>query len=215
MPGVYHSTASAPGPRTLPVKLTDQIAIETPVRTRIMEFGRNGNGKAGACDADCPAVLEWPWSIKVDGQPVNPFNANRIEILVPKPGDLEHWIFVNGGGGWDHPVHLHFEEGVTIDRGKDAIGPTEKLVRKDVWRLRPGGIVKIQVRFGEFGGAYVTHCHNTAHEDFAMMLRFQVLRAAGTPQAVVTPTPNPTADGVYFTTPVMSAGADPRAATKS
>ena len=52
---------------------------------------------------------------------------------------------------------------------------TERLVRKDVWRLRPAGRVRFQVRFGEFGGAYVNHCHNTAHEDFAMLLRYQLL----------------------------------------
>ena len=27
-------------------------------------------------------------------------NANRIGILVPKPGEVEHWTYVNGGGGW-------------------------------------------------------------------------------------------------------------------
>ena len=37
--------------------------------------------------------------------------------------------------------------------------PTEKLARKDVWRLRPGGQVQFQVQFGEYGGSYVQHCH--------------------------------------------------------
>ena len=41
--------------------------------------------------------------------------------------------------------------------------------------LRPGGKVQFQVQFGEYGGSYVAHCHNTVHEDFAMLMRLQVL----------------------------------------
>ncbi len=129
-------------------------------------------------------------------------NANRIQLLVPKPGEIEHWTYVNGGGGWDHPIHLHFEEGITMNRGSDRIPATEKLVRKDVWRLRPGGQVQFQIQFGEYGGSYVNHCHNTVHEDFALLMRIQLLTGvAGSPQAAITPTPNPTPAGVVFTTP--------------
>ena len=97
-------------------------------------------------------------------------NANRISLLIPKPGEIEHWTYVNGGGGWDHPIHLHFEEGVTLNRGTDPIPATEKLVRKDVWRLGTAGQrqVTFQIQFGEYGGSYVNHCHNTVHEDFAL-----------------------------------------------
>ena len=41
-------------------------------------------------------------------------NANRVSLLFPKAGEIEHWTYVNGGGGWDHPIHLHFEEGITM-----------------------------------------------------------------------------------------------------
>jgi manganese oxidase len=76
------------------------------------------------------------------------------------------------------------------------------LKRKDVWRLRPGGRVQFQIQFGEYGGSYVNHCHNTVHEDFALLMRIQLLNGvAGTPQATITATPNPTPDGVFFTTP--------------
>jgi hypothetical protein len=40
------------------------------------------------------------------------------------------------------------------------------------------------------------------HEDFALLMRIQLLTGvAGTPQAAITPTPNPTPAGVVFTTP--------------
>jgi FtsP/CotA-like multicopper oxidase with cupredoxin domain len=198
----------------VPAVLTEQIPIVAPVRTRTVEFGRSGEGDSrdpatGQCTPDCPEGAVFPWTIRVNGQAAHSFNANRISELIPKPGEIEHWTLVNGGGGWDHPIHLHFEEGVTIDRGGAAIPATERLVRKDVWRLRPSGKVTFQVQFGEYGGSYVNHCHNTVHEDFALLMRIQLLSAAG-PQVAVTPTPNPTPDGVFFTTPEILPEGDPR-----
>ncbi|MGO4739353.1 multicopper oxidase domain-containing protein [Bosea sp. 2KB_26] len=202
--------------------LTSQIPIVAPVRERTLEFGRSGGGDSrnasdGQCIPDCANADSFPWTIKVNGQAAHSLNANRISLLVPKPGEVEHWTIANGGGGWDHPIHLHFEEGVTIDRGGSAIPATERLVRKDVWRLRPSGKVRFQVRFGEFGGAYVTHCHNATHEDAAMLLRLQLLTPPpgdpgfkGQPQYVVTQTPIPTPNGVTFKQPEILPEGDPR-----
>jgi FtsP/CotA-like multicopper oxidase with cupredoxin domain len=152
--------------------------------------------------------MPFPWTVKINGQEAHSFNANRISELIPKPGEIEHWTYINGGGGWDHPIHLHFEEGVTMNRGGAPIPPTELNVRKDVWRLRDAGRVQFQIQFGEYGGSYVNHCHNTVHEDFALLMRIQLLSAAG-PQVAVTPTPNPTPDGVFFTTPEILPEGDP------
>ena len=49
-------------------------------------------------------------------------------------------------------------------------------MRKDVWHVGQTGNVTFQVGFGEFGGAYVNHCHNTVHEDNAMLLRYDLIR---------------------------------------
>jgi FtsP/CotA-like multicopper oxidase with cupredoxin domain len=211
VPGVTHY-AGVPDRSVVPSVLTEQIPIVAPVRTRVVEFGRSGNGDSrgagGQCTPDCPETATFPWTIRVNGQAAHSMNANRISLLIPRPGEVEHWTYINGGGGWDHPIHLHFEEGVTIDRGKDTIPASEKLVRKDVWRLRPSGRVTFQVQFGEYGGSYVNHCHNTVHEDFAMLMRLQLL---GGERPAVTPTPNPTPDGVFFTRPEILPEGDPRA----
>ena len=87
----------------------------------MIEFGRSGDGdsrdsRTGECTPSCPETATFPWSVKVNGEDAHTFNANRISMLIPKPGEVEHWTFVNGGGGWDHPIHLHFEEGVTMRR---------------------------------------------------------------------------------------------------
>jgi Multicopper oxidase len=159
---------------------------------------------------DCAETATFPWTIKINGQPAHLMNANRISLLIPKAGEIAHWTLVDGGG-WDHPIHLPFEEGVTLDRGPNPIPVTERLVRKDGWRLRAGGSVTFQVQFGEYGGSYVNHCHNTVHEDTAMLMRLQLLTGlAGSPQAAITDTPNPSPDGVTFATPEILPEGDPR-----
>jgi len=205
VPG-YMLHATDPDNSIVPSVLTEQIPIIAPVRTRVVEWGRAGTGDSvqpnGQCIPDCNEANGFPWTVKVNGQAAHSMNANRVSLVYPKPGDVEHWTYINGGGGWDHPIHLHFEEGITMNRGSGAIGPNELLKRKDVWRLRPGGQVQFQIQFGEYGGSYVNHCHNTVHEDFALLMRIQLLNGvAGTPQATITATPNPTPDGVFFTTP--------------
>jgi FtsP/CotA-like multicopper oxidase with cupredoxin domain len=189
----------------VPNVLTEQIPIVSPTRTRVVTWGRGSTDSRqpnGQCIPDCPETAQFFWSVSVDGGQFHSMNANRISLLYPKPGEIEHWTYVNGGGGWDHPIHLHFEEGITMNRGNDKIPATEKLVRKDVWRLRPAGQVQFQIQFGEYGGSYVNHCHNTVHEDFALLMRIQLLTGvAGSPQVAITQTPNPTPDGVTFTTP--------------
>jgi FtsP/CotA-like multicopper oxidase with cupredoxin domain len=208
--------ATSPDPSKVNPGLTEQIPLVTPVRTRLVEWGRSGNGDSrnpttGQCTPDCPEFAVFPWTVKVNGGDAHSMNANRVSLIVPKPGEIEHWTFVNGGGGWDHPIHLHFEEGVTFSRGSGNLPATENLVRKDVWRLRASGQVSFQVQFGEYGGSYVNHCHNTVHEDFALLMRIQFLTGVtGSPQTAVTATPNPSPDGVTFTTPEILPEGDPR-----
>jgi len=49
------------------------------------------------------------------------------------------------------------------------------------------------IRFREFGWTYVEHCHNTEHEDKAMLLRWDLENPG---QQV--PTPFPDWDGVLY-----------------
>ena len=118
----------------------------------------------------------------------------------PKPGTREVWTLQNGGGGWDHPVHIHFEEGQVLARnGSAANVPAWEKGRKDVYRLRPGGSVTLTMQFREFFGMYMEHCHNTVHEDHAMLIRWELDKGA-----VPMQTPNPTPQGVtYINTTVL------------
>jgi FtsP/CotA-like multicopper oxidase with cupredoxin domain len=107
------------------------------------------------------------------------------------------WHLVNGGGGWDHPIHIHFEEGQILDRnGSLSNVPPWERGRKDVYRLLPGGSVTITMQFREFAGMFMEHCHNTVHEDHAMLIRYDINRGP-----VALPTPNPKPQGCEFTAP--------------
>ncbi len=100
------------------------------------------------------------------------FDYDRVDINVQK-GTAEHWILTNASGDWEHPVHIHMEEHQIITRnGKKP--PKEERGRKDVTTLRPGEVVEIFIRFRDLVGRYPIHCHNTVHEDHAMMLRWDV-----------------------------------------
>src|SRR5262249_47973971 len=130
LPGFTWTTANMNDRSLVPSTLTEQVPLVAPTRTRTIEFGRSG-GKFEGCVPDCGDNENMPWTIKVNGGAAHYMNANRISLLFPKPGDVEHITLVNGGGGWDHPIHLHFEESVTFARSTGPLSPLENLVRKD------------------------------------------------------------------------------------
>lgn len=213
-PGLMLYASDADDSR-IPMTLTEQIPLVAPVRKRHIEFKKKELNRAKDCLPSCEDKEFLPWVVRINGEDQHSLNANRISLLVPKPGEVEHWTIENGGGGWDHPIHLHFEEGVTFKRNGNTPPVHENLVRKDVWRLPGNGKVEFQVQFGEFGGAYVQHCHNTVHEDFAMLLRYQLIADNGEAQLAISPTPVPTEDGVTFMTPEILPEGDPRRKSSS
>jgi len=113
-------------------------------------------------------------------------------------GTIEIWT-VEGGWNWSHPVHVHFEEGVILERDGRFPPEWEEWARKDVYRVGTrrdsGDTVTFAIRFREFAGTYMEHCHNTQHEDHAMLLRWDVEHPG---QIKLMPAPIPTWDGVEY-----------------
>ncbi len=101
------------------------------------------------------------------------FNVNSVSAN-PKKGTAEIWTLRNGGGGWSHPIHIHFEEGRILKRNGVA-PPVHERGRKDVYVLRPDETIEIFLRFRDFKGKYLMHCHNLVHEDHAMMVRWDIV----------------------------------------
>ena len=119
----------------------------------------------------------------------------------PRFGTREIWHLKNDGGGWDHPIHIHFEECQTLARDGSArnvpaweTGPEGRLA------AAPGRRVTITMQFRDFAGMFMEHCHNTTHEDNAMLLRWEI-DDKGAPFVRPLPTPIPTPQGVTIPGP--------------
>ena len=140
-----------------------------------------------------------PWVIETDGGKGFGMDPRRISAAPSKnSGGLEVWRLINSGT-WSHPIHIHFEEGIILRRNGKEPPEHELWARKDVYRLGPqpdsGDLVEIALRFREFAGTYMEHCHNTQHEDHAMLLRWDIENPG---QVKLMPTPLPTWDGVSY-----------------
>jgi FtsP/CotA-like multicopper oxidase with cupredoxin domain len=112
------------------------------------------------------------WS--VNGQFFNMFNP-RARVA---KGGAEIWEFVNLDNGWQHPIHMHFEEGRMLSktvRGANVAIPVHERGRKDVFNLGELTTMRVLYRFRDFSGKYLFHCHNLTHEDHAMMVRFDIV----------------------------------------
>jgi FtsP/CotA-like multicopper oxidase with cupredoxin domain len=168
-------------------------------RHRTFSFGRSNGGN----DA--------PWTINTDGGTgfnMDPRRLSAAPQLSTGPteaggpdqeGTLEIWKIELAGGGWSHPVHVHFEEGILLSRGGKPVPEWEKWARKDVYRIGPDSDskdnVEMAIHFREFAGTYMQHCHNTQHEDNSMLLRWDIERPG---QFQLMATPMPTWDGVQY-----------------
>jgi FtsP/CotA-like multicopper oxidase with cupredoxin domain len=122
--------------------------------TRTFQFERNNgqwsvNGRFPECDEDRFAV---------------------------KRGTAEKWIIQNNSGGWQHPIHIHFEEFQTLKVNGQPPAASGLIVkgRKDVFRLEHNQQAELYFRFRDYVGRLPMHCHNVVHEDHAMMVLFQL-----------------------------------------
>jgi len=189
-------------PATPDVSQVPAVMIPNPdlsnvpvARTRTFEFGSGGQ-----TTNDPVTSFFGPWGIKTDdGDSLNA-DFGRVSAA-PRFGTREIWTLANGGGGWDHPIHIHFEEGQVLARDGSASNvPAWEKGRKDVYRLRPGGSITITMQFRDWGGMFMEHCHNTVHEDNAMLLRWEI-DDNGAPFLRPLPTPIPKPQGVTFEAP--------------
>jgi manganese oxidase len=140
------------------------------------------------------------WGIATDGGQTLAADFGRISAA-PKFGTREIWNLINEDGGWDHPIHIHFEEGQILARNGSLanVRATER-GRKDVYRLTKNGTVTVSIQFRDWGGMFMEHCHNLTHEDNAMLLRWEINQGRE-PFLSPLPTPIPTPQGVTFQSP--------------
>ncbi|WP_251701819.1 multicopper oxidase family protein [Metapseudomonas boanensis] len=109
-------------------------------------------------------------------------NGKFVDVTNPRAqipkGASEIWELVNPEDGWSHPIHIHFEEGRILSKTINGVNvpltPHDQ-GRKDVYVLEPFATLRVFLRFRDYKGKYVMHCHNLIHEDHAMMLRWDIV----------------------------------------
>ena len=137
---------------------------------------------------------DWEWQFVRDPATVTPrlfrikrpFDTGNGCVFDPEHsahcilrGTTEEWLINNnvGGSAWVHPVHIHFEEFRTLKRfvnGVEVPVPPLMSGRKDVTRMEAGQGALIKMQFRDYNGRYLIHCHNMAHEDAFMMVRWDI-----------------------------------------
>lgn len=130
----------------------------------------------------------WEWQFVLAGgrfRVKRPFDAGLGCVFDPDHsahcmlrGTTEEWLINNNiASGWLHPVHIHFEEFRTLRRfvnGVEVPVPPLHSGRKDVTRMEAGQGALIKMQFRDYNGRYLIHCHNMAHEDNFMMVRWDI-----------------------------------------
>jgi FtsP/CotA-like multicopper oxidase with cupredoxin domain len=174
-----------------------QMASLADARHRTFTFGRSSGTDSA------------PWTVKADGGSAYTADTRRLTAapqLATGPtaagfagdGTAEIWR-LETGGGWSHPIHVHFEEGVILTEDGERPPEWHRWARKDVFRVGPeedaARSFEVYYNFREFAGSYVEHCHNTQHEDHAMLLRWDLEHPG---QVEIMPAPIPTWDGVEY-----------------
>ena len=92
------------------------------------------------------------------------FDPDRTDTVVAA-GTVEEWTLRNPSP-MDHPFHLHVWPMQVIE---EAGAAPDTVTWRDVVNIPANGQVKVRVRFRDFTGRSVYHCHILDHEDQGMM----------------------------------------------
>ncbi|MCG3127219.1 MAG: Cell division protein FtsP [Phycisphaerae bacterium] len=151
-------------------RIEDAVNADSPRQfsvTMSMAMGMGGMG------------MSWGF----DGRQFSETGVAANEII---PFDkLEVWELVNETSpmAMNHPIHIHGAQFQVVGRSvSDAYMAGWESVRegyvdggwKDTVLLMPGERVRLLIRFGDFAGTYVYHCHNLEHSDSGMMRNLRI-----------------------------------------
>jgi FtsP/CotA-like multicopper oxidase with cupredoxin domain len=111
-------------------------------------------------------------------------------LLQPRLGSVEEWKFVNNNND-EHPIHIHvndfqvthyFDPTRGIETGPEmwsvdnanvpapTMGAEESVVQP--------GALSLRMKFDDYTGLFVMHCHRLNHEDNGLMMLVNVIPAA-------------------------------------
>jgi len=124
------------------------IAPSSSAPTRTMKFHRAGT--------------DW----EINGRIFDP-GYSEADV---RAGSTEVWTVTSD---FHHPFHIHNCAMQVVSRDGQDPGPYDQGLKDTVF-LNKGEKVQIAIRFSDYQGRYVFHCHNLEHEDMGMMANFTI-----------------------------------------
>ncbi len=108
-----------------------------------------------------------------------PYSEREVPTVVDLNG-VEEWHLsvadTHHGAFEGHPFHIHVNSFEVISIGDDA--QPHGLIQDTVW-VPAGKTVVVRMRFKQFVGKAVYHCHILPHEDTGMMHNFLIVDSSG------------------------------------
>lgn len=116
------------------------------------------------------------FNLEVNGlvHPINGwlFDLNRIDAFIPL-GEHEVWVYRHHSDAL-HPMDPHGVLFQVLGRHGMAILPPGDTGWKNTVLVHPQETVTILVRYQQYQGIYLHHCHNHGHEDDGMRQNVEV-----------------------------------------
>jgi FtsP/CotA-like multicopper oxidase with cupredoxin domain len=141
--------------------------LPTPSSLVFIEDNEIENTRHVSFSVDSPPPGEMFPIFAINGQL---FDPDRIDETIPL-GAVEEWILTSATAD-EHPFHIHINPFQVTEIGGNSVKPKR-------WQdtvIVPGyGLVRVRIRFNDFAGKSVYHCHILTHEDLGMMANFRVV----------------------------------------
>lgn len=132
----------------------DRLDRAAAVRTRLFDFRRG----------DVGGMVGWT----INGRA---YAVDEV-IAEPKLGEVEIWRFSTD---LNHPIHVHLNQFQVLSRNGNLPHATD-VGWKDTLNLAATEVAEVAIRFTDYAGRFVLHCHNLEHEDMAMMATFTTVQ---------------------------------------
>ena len=99
-----------------------------------------------------------------------PFQSSLTATQTVALNAVEEWT-INSLNGYPHPFHIHVNDSYVVKVNGEAVTP----FWADTLPVPPNGNITFRMRFTDFSGKYVWHCHALDHEDLGMMQLVDVI----------------------------------------
>jgi FtsP/CotA-like multicopper oxidase with cupredoxin domain len=122
----------------------------------------------------------------------------NVALIQPRLGSVEEWKFINNNND-EHPIHIHvndfqvmhyFDPTTGLETGAEMWGvdnanvPAPAMGAEEAV-IQPGALT-LRMKFDDFTGIFVMHCHRLNHEDNGLMALINVIPAVSS-YAVASP----------------------------